>query len=128
MTLEPDREGGSVMQMTNLGSMLHLVAGLAALAMGLGILLRRPANPRNRAFALLCASLAVWTLAYSLVGHNAAWRPVYLLGSCTGAPLALHFALLLAGASPRLRRWLVATASVPAGRFSTRCEPRSRAR
>ena len=49
---------------------LHTMAGLGALAVGVGILLREPSRARNRQFALLCGALALWNLG--LVGHWAA--------------------------------------------------------
>jgi signal transduction histidine kinase len=95
--------------------MLHLVAGLAALATGAGILLRQPSRGRDRAFATLCAALSLWTLAYLAHGLHPLARPVYLLGSCASAPLALNFSLVLAGAAQRVRRGLVLLASLGAG-------------
>ena len=88
---------------------LHAMAGLGALAVGGGILLREPSRARNRSFALLCAALAVWNLGlvgYALAGPEnfLAWRLVYLFGSCATAPLGLQFALVLAGVEPSRRR------------------------
>jgi len=90
-----------------LNLMMHLIAGLGALGMGCGILIRGPRGARDRLFTLLCAALALWNLAY--LGHYQSdlWRPIYLLGSCAAAPLGLHFMLALTAASrPRRRRFL----------------------
>jgi signal transduction histidine kinase len=88
---------------------LHTMAGLGALAVGGGILLREPSRARNQSFALLCAALAVWNLGlvgFALAGSEnyLAWRLVYLFGSCATAPLGLQFALVLAGVDRRRRR------------------------
>ncbi|NIM61678.1 MAG: hypothetical protein GTO30_08495, partial [Acidobacteria bacterium] len=88
--------------------MMHLIAGLGALAMGCGILIRGPRGARDRLFTLLCAALALWNLAYLGRYENALWRPVYLLGACAAAPLGLQFILALTAAPrPSRRRYLV---------------------
>jgi len=91
----------------DLSSMMHLVAGLGALGMGLGILIRGSRVVRDRLFALLCASLALWNLAFLGRDQGDLWRPIYLFGSCAAAPLGVHFALALtAAAGPRRKRFL----------------------
>ncbi len=93
---------------------LHLAAGLMALVLGGGSLLREPRRSRNRLFALLSAALALWNLGVAgdkiFRAVHAYWHPVYLLGSCASAPLGLHFALTLSGRSERIRRRLLAPA------------------
>jgi len=92
---------------------LHLVAGLGALGMGGGILLREPSRERNRVFALLCGAIALWNLGYvggGYAGWTDAWRGLFLAGSCATAPLGLRFALVLAGMRRGVRRWLLAPA------------------
>ncbi len=91
---------------------LHALAGLGAMGLGLGTLARAPGRSRNRNFALLCMAIALWNLG--LVGQgvgSASWRPVFRAlfqaGSCATAPLALQFAMGLAGVEHRTRRvWL----------------------
>lgn|GEM_PF-1725578 len=93
---------------------LHLAAGLMALILGVGSLMREPHRPRNRLFALLTAALALWNLG--VVGDmvfrasHERWHPVFLLGSCAAAPLGLHFAASLAGIGGRIRRVSLVTA------------------
>ncbi|NIQ28839.1 MAG: hypothetical protein GTN89_00300 [Acidobacteria bacterium] len=84
--------------------MTHLIAGLGALGMGSGILIRGLRGPRDRLFTLLCAALALWNLAWLGRDQSDLWRPVYLFGSCAAAALGLHFFLALTDASPRSRR------------------------
>ena len=93
----------------NLTLTLHLVAGLGALIVGGGTLLREPSRARNRQFAMLCGALAIWNLG--LVAHatlgggdSLGLRLVYLLGSCAAAPLGLQFVLTLAAVPARTRR------------------------
>lgn len=98
--------------------MLHLTAGLGALALGGGILLREPRRARNRQFALLCAALAIWNLGLVLQStapqeQRFFWRLFFLTGSCSTAPIALHIVMVLVGVAPRLRRnALLATGAV----------------
>lgn len=89
---------------------LHLAAGLGALGLGAGALLREPARPRNRLFALLCGALVLWNLGVALsrtpLAPEAPWHLLYLLGSCAAAPVAFHFALSLTGRATRARTLL----------------------
>ncbi|MCK5439552.1 MAG: hypothetical protein KAI97_06395, partial [Gemmatimonadetes bacterium] len=97
---------------------LHLIAGLGALGLGTGILLREPARVRNWSFALLCGALALWNLGYVGMAYSsrpAAWRSLFLIGSCASAPLGLHVALVLTGAGRRLRRGLLVPAWLLSG-------------
>jgi signal transduction histidine kinase len=88
--------------------MMHMVAGVGALAMGGGILIRGPRDARDRLFALLCAALALWNVAFLGRQHSDLWRPIYLFGSCAAAPLVLQFVLALTAASrPTRRRYLM---------------------
>ena len=64
---------------------MHLVAGLGALGMGGGILMRGSRGARDRLFALLCAAMALWNLAYLGRYESDLWRPIYLLGACAAA-------------------------------------------
>ena len=95
----------------DLSTQLHAVAGLGAVALGIGVLTRAPARRRNRLFSELCAALAVWNLG--VVGRATGiapgfpWPAVYLLGACASAPLAMHFSLTVAGTSGRPRRVLL---------------------
>ena len=88
----------------DLSWMMHLVAGLGALGMGLGILIRGSRGARDRVFALLCAAFALWNVAYLGRYQSDLSRPIYLLGACAAAPLGLHFALALTAASRPIRR------------------------
>lgn len=99
----------------NLSVTLHLMAGLGAVGLGGGMLLREPARRRNRHFALLCGGLALWNLG--LVGLALApqsaryvWRLIFLFGSCLSAPAGLHFALVLRGDAAATRRRFLAPA------------------
>ena len=96
---------------------LHLVAGIAALGLGAGAFLRRPDHRRNRLFALLCTAIAVWNLG--VVGELTApalrWGRLFLLGACAAAPLGVHLALVVAGASGSAVRVLLFVAYVLAG-------------
>ena len=88
---------------------LHLTAGLGALVLGGGVLLREPSRERNRRFALLCGALALWSLGRAGQvalggGDSTAWKMAYLLGSCAAAPLGLHFVLSLAELPARRQR------------------------
>jgi signal transduction histidine kinase len=83
--------------------MLHLVAGIGAVCMACGILIRGPWRVRNRLFVLLCAALALWNLAFVLRHHGYLWRPVYLFGASVAAPLSLHFSLVLVGKTRAVR-------------------------
>jgi signal transduction histidine kinase len=94
---------------------LHLLAGVGALGLGGGLLVRDPARGINRSFALLCCAIALWNLGFlTQLRPGAGARPFYLLGSCISGPLALHFALHLVGAGPRTRRLGLGLALVPA--------------
>ncbi len=92
---------------------LHLAAGLGALGLGAGALLRDPARPRNRLFALLCGALVLWNLGVALsrtpLAPEAPWHLLYLLGSCASAPVALHFCLVLTGRATGARPLLAAS-------------------
>ena len=46
----------------DLSTDLHLVAGLGAFGLGIGVFLRDPGRTRNRLFALLCGCLCLWNL------------------------------------------------------------------
>jgi len=94
----------------DLGLVMHTVAGVGALAMGCGILIRGPRGARDRLFALLCAALALWNVAFLGRQHSDLWRPIYLFGSCSAAPLVLHFVLALTAASRQTRRRFVTPA------------------
>ena len=87
---------------------IYLTAGLGALVLGGGVLLREPGRKRNRHFALLCGALAVWTLgvlARKVSGDpDFPWHRIFLLGSCAAAPLGLHFSLVVARQTGRLHR------------------------
>ena len=99
----------------DLSLMMHLIAGLGALGMGCGILIRGPRGARDRLFTLLCAALALWNIAYLGRYQSELWRPIYLFGSCAVAPLGLHFALALTASSrPRRRRYLTPAYSLAA--------------
>lgn len=91
---------------------LHALAGLTALLLGAGALLRGPRLARNRIFAGLCAALAIWNLGVAvpvLLGRPAReLRVLYLLGGCLAPSFALHFAADAALARGRLRLTLVA--------------------
>ena len=110
-----------------LSLMMHLIAGLGALVMGCGILIRGFRGVRDRLFALLCTALALWNLAYLGRYQSDLWRPIYLFGSCSAAALGLHFFLALTAASRRRRRrylvpgyslafltWIISWAPIPA--------------
>jgi len=88
----------------DLSLMMHLVAGLGALGMGCGILIRGPRGARDRLFALLCGALALWNVTYLGRHQSDLWRPIYLFGASAAAPLGLHFALALTAASGPIRR------------------------
>ena len=88
----------------DLSLMTHLIAGLGALGMGSGILIRGSRGARDRVFTLLCAALALWNLAFLGRYQNDLWRPIYLFGACASAVLGLHFQLVLTAASPLRRR------------------------
>lgn len=87
---------------------------MGALGLGGGMLLREPGRARNRQFALLCLALALWTLGSAgsrlPQADPQTWRRILLLGSCSAAPLGLHFALVLAGTDRRVGRRLLAPA------------------
>lgn len=87
----------------DLSLMMHLVAGLGALVMGCGIMIGGLRGARDRLFALLCAALALWNIAFLGRYQSDLWRPIYLFGACAAAPLGVHFALALI-AAPRARR------------------------
>jgi len=96
---------------------LHVVAGLAALVLGGGVLLGDPRRARNVAFALLCGAFALWNLgfvAFVESGHRPVWRVFHLVGSCAAAPLGLYFALVLAEAERRRRVRITLIATLPA--------------
>ena len=96
---------------------LHVVAGLAALVLGGGVLLGDPRRARSVAFALLCGAFALWNLGFvGFVesGHRPPWRVLHLFGSCAAAPLGLYFALVLAEAERRKRLRLTLIAALPA--------------
>ena len=80
----------------SLNADLHALAGLTALLLGIGALLRGPRLPRNRIFAGLCAALATWNLGVAvplLLGRpQRDFQLVYLLGGCLAPAFALHFA------------------------------------
>jgi signal transduction histidine kinase len=100
---------------------LHLMAGLGALALGGGVLIRDPARARSRAFAALCGALALWSLGFA--GSNLATSEpaqrllarLMLVGSCATAPLAVHFAWVLAGASRHVRGRSLIAGGIVAG-------------
>lgn len=79
---------------------MYLVTGLAALGLGTAMLAGDRRSARSRAFAGLCAAIALWCLA--IVARRIGWAPVlarlqlHFLGACAIAPVALHFTLLLA--------------------------------
>ena len=96
----------------DLSTDLHLVAGLGAFGLGIGVFLRDPGRTRNRLFALLCGCLCLWNLG--VAGNrlptrpDLPWRQIYLLGSCFSAPVGLHFATrFVGGVSTRIRYLLV---------------------
>jgi signal transduction histidine kinase len=96
---------------------LHVVAGLAALVLGGGVLLGDPRRARNVAFALLCGAFALWNLgfvAFLESGQRPLWRVIHLVGSCAAAPLGLYFALVLAETERRRRVRVTWIAAVPA--------------
>ncbi len=90
---------------------LYLAAGLGALALGAGALVREPGRQRNRLFALFCAALALWNLAkvaeLSGLGLPVPWHVVFLLGACAAVPTGLHFILLVSGLSDQPSRRLL---------------------
>jgi hypothetical protein len=100
---------------------LHLMAGLGALVLGGGVLVRDPFRARSRAFAGLCGALALWSLGFA--GSNLATSEpmrrllarLMLVGSCAAAPLAVHFAWVLAGASRRVRGRSLIAGGIVAG-------------
>ena len=96
----------------NLTVELHLLAGLGALGMGAGTLLVEPRRPRNRLFAILCCTLALWGLGVAVdrsgIAHQVPWHVVFLLGSCFTAPVGLHLCLDLTGRTETLRGTLAA--------------------
>lgn len=93
---------------------LYLAAGLGALGVGEGTLLRRPTRRRNWLFALLCAAIALWNLgkigelAHPEAGRR--WSAVVFLGACAAAPLGLQFCAAIAEWSGRAARPLLAGA------------------
>jgi signal transduction histidine kinase len=95
---------------------IYLTAGLGALALGGGVLVREPRRRRNLHFALLCAGLSVWTLGEFASrfygGDDLRWHLLYLAGSCASGPLGLHFALVVARDSGVLRRLVLPAAYV----------------
>ena len=101
----------------DLSSTLHSLAGVGALVLGAGVLLREPGRARHRAFALLCAAFTVWNLgfvAFTLSGQQLGWRMALLVGSCAAGPLGLNFALVLAESAHARRRRFVILAAIPA--------------
>jgi signal transduction histidine kinase len=90
---------------------LYLAAGLGALALGVGALVREPGRRRNRLFALFCAALALWNLAkvaeLSGLGLTVPWHVVFLLGVCAAVPTGLHFIFLVSGLSDQPSRRLL---------------------
>lgn len=80
---------------------LYFAAGLGAIAMGAGALLREPGRLRNRLFAIFCSALALWNLGkaaeLSRFDLPVPWHVVFLLGACAAVPAGLHFILLVAG-------------------------------
>ena len=96
----------------DLSTQLHAMTGLGAVALGIGVLTRAPTRLRNRLFSALCAALALWSLGVvardSGMAAGFPWPAVYLLGACASAPVALHFALTVAGTHGRSRRALLA--------------------
>ncbi len=97
-----------------LSTQLHIAAGVGALFLGAGVLLREPRRGRNRLFSALCVSVAVWNLgvaAASLdLGDDVPWRLIFRLGSCAAAPLGLHFVMVITASPVRGRRTLLAVA------------------
>lgn len=89
---------------------LHLLAGLGAVALGGGALLRGARRARGRLFAALCAAFALWTLAFAAfksgVAPDAPWRLIFLIGSCLAAPIGLHFSLALIGRADACRAFI----------------------
>ena len=96
----------------NLTVELHLLAGLGALGMGAGTLLVEPRRPRNRLFAILCGTLALWALGVAVDRSDLApqvhWHVLFLLGSCFTAPVGLQLCLDLTGRTGTLRGVLAA--------------------
>ncbi len=90
---------------------LYLAAGLGALALGVGAMVREPGRKRNRLFAVFCAALALWNLAkvaeLSGLGLPVPWHVVYFLGACAAVPTGLHFILLVSGLSDQPSRRLL---------------------
>ena len=76
---------------------LYLAAGLGALCLGVAAYYGGSGTARTRLFALLCTALALWNLGVfvnRIAGFpDDRWRILYLLGSCTAAPLGLHAVL-----------------------------------
>ncbi len=105
---------------------LHLAAGIGALVMGIAGLLADPGRRRNRLFAALCFSMALWTLGLAAVRSDLSLGPrdmwgvrLFLFGSCAAAPLGLHFSLALCWPGRRIPGLLLAAAySAAAGLWS----------
>ena len=78
---------------------LHLVAGLGAMGLGTGILLREPSRARNWSFALLCGALALWNLGYVGMSYSdrpSAWRSLFLVGSWDSSGSAVVYSYVVA--------------------------------
>ncbi|HZN02856.1 MAG TPA: hypothetical protein VFD06_04650, partial [Candidatus Polarisedimenticolia bacterium] len=79
----------------SLTAQMHLMAGLGALGLGLGVFCAEPRRRRNRLFALLCGTLVFWNLGVALERAGFApsfpWHRLFLIGSCFAAPTGLHF-------------------------------------
>jgi two-component system, NtrC family, sensor histidine kinase HydH len=97
----------------NLTVELHLLAGLGAFGLGAGTLLAEPSRARNRLFALLCGTLALWSLGFAVdrsgLIPQIRWHLIFLLGSCFTAPVGLHLCLDLTGRTRPLRGLLAAS-------------------
>ena len=101
----------------SLTAQMHLMAGLGALGLGLGVLWAEPRRRRNRLFALLCGTLVFWNLGVALQHSRYApsvpWHRLFLIGSCFAAPTALHFFREVSGRA-RKRTWPVTASYVVA--------------
>ena len=96
----------------NLSVEVNLLAGLGAFGLGVGTLLVQPGRARNRVFAVLCGTLALWALGVAVEDGGLApqvpWHLIYLLGSCFTAPVGLHLCLDLTGRTRPMRGVLAA--------------------
>ena len=111
----------------NLNVELHLVAGLGALGLGAGTLLAEPRRARNRLFAVLCGTLALWSLGVAVYRSGAApgvpWHVLYLLGSCLTAPVGMHLCLDLMGLTRTMRGMLAAAYALAGALYVSACTP-----